>query len=88
VLHVLAFIVIGALPATAMPLAARVMNGLLAVVFAVVAVYSAARVPEGKIGIRLLGTLHAIADTIKMVWKEDFIPPKGDKILHSLAHDV
>jgi NADH-quinone oxidoreductase subunit H len=85
VLHVLAFVVVGSLPVAAMQTAARAMNGLLAAVFAVVAVYSTARVPEGKVPIRLLGTLHAIADTIKMVWKEDFIPPKGDKILHSLA---
>lgn len=85
VLHVVAFVAIGAVPAAAMPLAGRAMNGLLALVFAAVAIYSAAKVPDGKVGIRLAGTLHAIADTIKMVWKEDFIPPRGDKILHSLA---
>ena len=84
-LHVAVFVAIGLVPGSAMPLAARVMNAVLAVVLAVVAIYSAAKVPEGKVGIRLAGTLHAIADTIKMVWKEDFIPPKGDKILHSLA---
>lgn len=84
-LHVVAFVALGAVPAEAIPVAARAMNGLLALVFAAVAIYSAAKVPDGKIGIRLAGTLHAIADTIKMVWKEDFIPPKGDKILHGLA---
>lgn len=84
-LHVLAFVAIGALPAAVMPVAARAMNGVLAVVFAAVAIYSAAKVPDGKVGIRLAGTLHAIADTIKMVWKEDFVPPRGDKILHGLA---
>lgn len=83
--HVLAFVVVGAVPADAMPAAARAMNGLLAVVFAAVAIYSGSKVPAGKVDLRLAGTLHAIADTIKMVWKEDFIPPKGDRILHSLA---
>lgn len=85
VMHVLAFVVIAGIPAAAMGIAARVMNGLLAAVFAVVSIYSGAKVPEGKVGVRLAGTLHAIADTIKMIWKEDFIPPKGDKLLHSLA---
>jgi NADH-quinone oxidoreductase subunit H len=84
-LHVAMFVVVGLVPGSAMQSAARAMNGLLALVLGAVAIYSAARVPEGKIGIRLAGTLHAIADTIKMVWKEDFIPPKGDKVLHSLA---
>jgi NADH-quinone oxidoreductase subunit H len=84
-LHLLGFVAIGALPAQVMPLAGRATNGLLALVFAAVAIYSAAKVPEGKVAVRLAGTLHAIADTIKMMWKEDFIPPRGDKILHSLA---
>jgi NADH-quinone oxidoreductase subunit H len=84
-LHVLAFVVFALVPAAAMPGAARSMNALLALVFAAVAIYSGWKVPEGKVGIRLAGTLHAIADTIKMVWKEDFVPPRGDKILHGLA---
>jgi NADH-quinone oxidoreductase subunit H len=33
----------------------------------------------------LLGLLHPLADALKFVWKEDFIPPKADKLLHSLA---
>lgn len=32
-----------------------------------------------------LGLFHPIADAIKMFTKEDFIPPKGDKFLHTLA---
>lgn len=36
-------------------------------------------------GIRALGLFHPIADAIKMFMKEDFIPPKGDKFLHTLA---
>jgi NADH-quinone oxidoreductase subunit H len=84
-LHVLAFVAIGAVPAALIPVASRAMNGLLALVFAAVAIYSAAKVPDGKVAVRLAGTLHAVADTIKMVWKEDFVPPRGDKILHGLA---
>ena len=41
--------------------------------------------PEGTIPVRLAGVLHAIADTLKMILKEDFIPPKADRLLHSLA---
>jgi NADH-quinone oxidoreductase subunit H len=84
-LHVLVVLVIGSLPAAIMPVAGRALNGLLAAVLAVVAVYSAAKVPEGKIGVRLGGLLHVMADTIKAFWKEDFVPPKGDKLLHGLA---
>lgn len=32
-----------------------------------------------------LGLFHPIADAIKMFMKEDFIPPKGDKFLHTAA---
>jgi len=33
----------------------------------------------------LAGLLHPLADALKFMWKEDFIPPKGDKLLHALA---
>ena len=36
-------------------------------------------------GIRALGLFHPLADAIKMFMKEDYIPPKGDKLLHTLA---
>lgn len=35
--------------------------------------------------IRLLGTLHSAADAAKMVFKEDFRPPKADILLFNLA---
>jgi len=35
--------------------------------------------------ITLAGLLHPLADSIKMVWKEDFVPPKADKFLHAAA---
>lgn len=35
--------------------------------------------------ITLIGLLHPLADALKFMWKEDFIPPKADKLLHALA---
>jgi len=40
---------------------------------------------DEKYGLRLAGLLHPAADGLKTIWKEDFIPPKSDKLLHSLA---
>ena len=34
---------------------------------------------------RLAGLVHSIADGIKMVWKEDWEPTTGDKLLYRLA---
>jgi NADH-quinone oxidoreductase subunit H len=48
-------------------------------------VYASMRVPPGKIGIRLAGTLHGIADAVKMMFKEDFIPKNADRVLHALG---
>jgi NADH-quinone oxidoreductase subunit H len=39
----------------------------------------------GGKSIKLLGLLHPLADALKFMWKEDFIPPKADKLLHALA---
>lgn len=36
-------------------------------------------------GVRLLGLFHPLADAVKMFMKEDYIPPKSDKLLHTLA---
>lgn len=36
-------------------------------------------------GIRALGLFHPLADAIKMFTKEDFIPPGGHRVLHTLA---
>ncbi|PIW65365.1 MAG: NADH-quinone oxidoreductase subunit H [Candidatus Omnitrophica bacterium CG12_big_fil_rev_8_21_14_0_65_45_16] len=36
-------------------------------------------------GLRLLGLFHPLADTIKMFLKEDYVPPGGNKFLHTLA---
>jgi NADH-quinone oxidoreductase subunit H len=41
---------------------------------------------EPRVGLRLLGLPHAfVADGLKTLWKEDFIPPNADAFLHSLA---
>jgi NADH-quinone oxidoreductase subunit H len=45
----------------------------------------ARQVPAGKVGVRLGGTLHALADGAKMAFKEDFVPPNADRLLHSLG---
>lgn len=37
------------------------------------------------LGFRFIGLFHIIADGIKMLTKEDFIPPKANKFLHTLA---
>lgn len=39
----------------------------------------------GGKNITLIGLLHPLADALKFMWKEDFVPPKADKLLHSLA---
>jgi NADH-quinone oxidoreductase subunit H len=36
-------------------------------------------------GIRAFGLLHIFADPIKMIFKEDYVPPGGDKLLHTIA---
>jgi len=36
-------------------------------------------------GFRLLGLFHPLADAIKLLTKEDFIPPGGNRLLHTLA---
>ncbi len=44
-----------------------------------------AGIPIGGKNIALLGLLHPLADALKFMWKEDFIPPKADKLLFALA---
>jgi len=33
----------------------------------------------------LFGLIHPAVDVLKTAWKEDFVPPEGDKLLHSAA---
>ncbi len=37
------------------------------------------------LGLRMFGLFQPIADAIKMIFKEDFVPPFADKVLHTLA---
>jgi NADH-quinone oxidoreductase subunit H len=39
----------------------------------------------GKFRLRIAGLLHTVADGLKFFTKEDFMPPKADKFLFSLA---
>jgi NADH-quinone oxidoreductase subunit H len=44
-----------------------------------------ASVTLGGKKISLGGLLHPLADAVKFMWKENFIPPEGDKLLHALG---
>ncbi|MCB1059082.1 MAG: NADH-quinone oxidoreductase subunit H [Calditrichaeota bacterium] len=37
------------------------------------------------LGIKLLGLVNSLADALKLIFKEDFVPPKGIRSLHFLA---
>ena len=39
----------------------------------------------GEAARRLAGTLHALADTVKMIFNEDFVQQNADNLLHSLG---
>lgn len=84
-LHAVAFLFSAAMPAAAAGIPARLANGVLALVLFAIAIYAASRVPDGKVPVRLAGLLHPMADGIKLVLKEDFVPKNADKLLHALA---
>ncbi len=94
VLHMVVFIVnailekrlaSGAITGVAAYATGKGMAALLGGVMAACGVYASMRVPNGKIGIRLAGTLHGIADAVKMMFKEDFVPKNADRLLHALG---
>lgn len=64
---------------------ARGSGVLLALVFWAAGLYTASRVPEGPIDIRLAGLLHSAADAVKLILKEDFVPKNADRLLHAVA---
>ncbi|MBN1611368.1 MAG: NADH-quinone oxidoreductase subunit H, partial [Polyangiaceae bacterium] len=50
------------------------------------AAYAAACVRrERRVGIRVIGLLHLLADGLKTLFKEDLVPPHADRLLHGLA---
>jgi NADH-quinone oxidoreductase subunit H len=85
VAHAVVFAALSAVPERAIVPAAQIAGVVLALFLFVSGIYTASRVDEGTYPLRLAGMLHAAADAMKMIWKEDFIPPKGDKLLHGLA---
>jgi NADH-quinone oxidoreductase subunit H len=36
-------------------------------------------------GVTLFGLLHPLADAVKFLWKEDFIPARANRMMHNLA---
>lgn len=59
--------------------------GLLFGVIILGALYAAQQMKADRIGLRLAGLLHPAADGLKTAFKEDFIPPNADRLMHSLA---
>ncbi len=47
--------------------------------------YWAAKLPDGTTAVRLAGTLHSVADVLKLIWKEDLRPKKADRLLFEIA---
>ena len=84
-LHAVGFALSNSLPVDAIVPAARAGSALLAVVLCVAGIYTASRVPDGAIPVRLAGLVHSVADVIKLLMKEDFVPKNADRLLHGLA---
>jgi len=84
-LHAVGFAVTSSLSVDAVVPAARAASALLAVILCVAGIYTASRVPDGPIPVRLAGLVHSVADVIKLLMKEDFIPKNADRLLHGLA---
>jgi NADH-quinone oxidoreductase subunit H len=57
----------------------------LAAVLLLIGGYLGARIPSGRVELRAAGIFHSMADAVKAAFKEDFVPPNADKLLHSLA---
>jgi NADH-quinone oxidoreductase subunit H len=83
--HAISLGAVGLIPPESTALAAQVSGAVLAGLLFLVGIYTASRVPDGSVALRILGTLHILADTVKMIIKEDFVPARADKLLHALA---
>jgi NADH-quinone oxidoreductase subunit H len=83
--HVVVFFLTTSVSANAVVYSARAAGVICGLLAFGIAIYTAARVRDGAVPVRLAGMLHAVADTLKMILKEDFVPPKADRLLHALA---
>jgi NADH-quinone oxidoreductase subunit H len=84
-LHAAAIVAIRMLPLAVIPAGAKATGWLLGILFFLSGIYASSRVPDEKVALRLAGTIHILADTIKLFVKEDFIPKNADRLLHALA---
>lgn len=83
--HAISLGAVSLIPPERAILAAQVSGAVLAGLLFIVGIYTASRVPDGSVALRVIGTLHVLADTLKMIVKEDFVPARADKLLHALA---
>ena len=83
--HAVGFLATSMVGAENVVTAARVTGAALGAVLSISGIYAAARVPEGGVELRLAGLLHSVADGVKLVLKEDFVPKNADRLLHALA---
>lgn len=85
VLHLVAFPLVRMVPWVHWQTGATVMEVAAGIALMAAAGYAGIKVPEGKVGIRLFGLIHPVADTLKMMFKEEYRPKTADKLLHSLG---
>jgi len=85
--HLLVLPLVRALPAEvwATQWAPGVCGTLAFIMIAGAGFYAASKLPDGKTELRLAGTLHAAADTVKAFMKEDLAPKRADLLLYSIA---
>ncbi len=88
--HALALLVSGLLRGTPIGVTIRefaygASPALFALAVVAGGIYAASSFSEPRVGLRLFGLLHPAADGVKTIFKEDFIPPNADRLLHSLA---
>ncbi|MBI4699834.1 MAG: NADH-quinone oxidoreductase subunit H [Deltaproteobacteria bacterium] len=85
VLHLLCLPVARALPEPALRAGAQAAGIIAGIAMMASGLYAASKVPAGKVGVRLLGLLHVVADVVKLLFKEDLRPKGSDRLLHALG---
>jgi NADH-quinone oxidoreductase subunit H len=80
-----AFPLLRMVPARSLPVGAAAGEATAGVLLLVAGLYAGHKLPEGKVGIRIAGLIHPVADALKMAWKEDTRPKKADRLLFALA---